>query len=136
MGEGVVIDTNVFISALGWDAKPERCLRLIFNQSVVGFISPDIVTELQEVLSYPKFSFSNEESKTFIAIILDSFIVVNPTDSVNVITDDPDDNIVLECALAGDVDFIVSGDSHLLNHGTFRDISILTPDEFLHELGE
>ncbi|GEM_PF-6342315 len=44
--------------------------------------------------------------------------------------DDPDDNMILECAIAGNVDCIVSNDKHLAKLKKFRNIPILTPDEF------
>jgi hypothetical protein len=50
---------------------------------------------------------------------------------VKAILEDPSDDIYLECALEGRADFIVSGDRHLLDLGTFRGISIVNPTAFL-----
>jgi len=50
---------------------------------------------------------------------------------INVIEDDPDDNKVLECAIAGNVDCIVTNDKHLLKLKEYNGIKILTPDEFV-----
>ena len=47
------------------------------------------------------------------------------------IEDDPDDDKILECAVAGNADYIISGDSHLLDIGEYRDIRVLNPDQFL-----
>ena len=47
MGPKVVFDTNVLISALGWDAKPERCLEQVFHGSVAGYLSPALLDELR-----------------------------------------------------------------------------------------
>lgn len=54
----VVIDTNVFISAFGWDGKPETVLRLMEQHSIVNSITSDIYAELQRVVAYPKLKFS------------------------------------------------------------------------------
>jgi len=54
----VVIDTNVFISAFGWDGKPEAVLRLMEQRKVVNCISSEIYAELQRVVAYPKLKFS------------------------------------------------------------------------------
>jgi len=46
-------------------------------------------------------------------------------------TADPDDNRVLECAVAADSEVIVSGDTHLLQLGTFRGIPVMTIAAYL-----
>jgi hypothetical protein len=56
---------------------------------------------------------------------------VAPSEEIAVIGRDPRDNRYLECALAGDAQYIVSGDSHLLNLRAYREIGILTPTEFV-----
>ncbi len=54
MGKKVVYDTNIFISALGWNAKPEQCLELVFQDRVDGYLSPAIVDEIRRVMGYPR----------------------------------------------------------------------------------
>jgi predicted nucleic acid-binding protein len=56
---------------------------------------------------------------------------VEPDHTLSVITDDPDDNRVLECAATGQAECIVSGDRHLLRLGAYTGISILTVRQFL-----
>ena len=51
--------------------------------------------------------------------------LVEPKETLHVIGEDPDDDLVLECAVAGRVDTIVSGDRHLLTLASFRGISIM-----------
>ena len=51
--------------------------------------------------------------------------------SLRVIKEDPSDNMILECAVAGGVDFVISGDDHLLAVGEFHGIRIVNPSEFL-----
>ena len=59
---------------------------------------------------------------------------VYPAQKVNLITSNPNDNMVLECALAGKVHYIISGDRrHLLPIGFFHDIKIGSPSDFLKE---
>lgn len=60
-----------------------------------------------------------------------SSIVVKPTKRINEIKDDPSDNKFLEAAIAGNADYIVSGDKHVLKLKKFKDILIVTPAEFL-----
>jgi uncharacterized protein len=51
-----------------------------------------------------------------------------------VIGDDPDDDRILECALAGKADLVVSGDRHLRKLKSFRGIGIVHPSDFLRTL--
>lgn len=53
--------------------------------------------------------------------------LVVPADSGPVVLADPDDDIVLATAVAGDADAIGSGDAHLLGIGEFRGMPIVTP---------
>jgi len=64
-------------------------------------------------------------------------LVVVPAQSVRRFTEDPADNMVLECALEGQVDYIVSGDTrHLQPLGSFEDIPILSPADFIVRVSE
>ena len=62
--------------------------------------------------------------------------IVEPSVKIDIIKDDPDDNKILECAIAGNVDCIVSNDKHLLKLKEFKGIKILTPKEFLSLMGK
>jgi uncharacterized protein len=57
--------------------------------------------------------------------------LVSPQIVVRAVPDDPDDNRILECALAADAWFIVSGDRHLLTLRAYQSMSIVSPREFL-----
>ena len=53
---------------------------------------------------------------------------------LKIVKEDPDDNKILECAVEGKADFIVSQDSHLLKLREFHGIRIMSPEEFLEML--
>lgn len=57
--------------------------------------------------------------------------VVAPDIVIDAVKNDPDDNRVLECAVAGHADYIVSGDRHLLNLKVHAGIPIVTARQFL-----
>jgi len=61
--------------------------------------------------------------------------VIEPLVRLDVVADDPDDNRVLECAVAGRADCIVSGDRHLLRLGAFEGTPILTVRQFMEAGG-
>lgn len=61
-------------------------------------------------------------------------LVVAPQVCLTVVKDDPDDDRVLECAITGEAEFIVTGDRHLLRMGTFNGIEIVTVRDFMSSL--
>ena len=66
------------------------------------------------MLQRDKFGWPAAEAQETIAWISHIADVVEPKQAVEAIKDDPDDNRVLECAIAARSDYIVSGDKHLL----------------------
>ncbi|WP_318567231.1 putative toxin-antitoxin system toxin component, PIN family [Salinigranum marinum] len=134
MGQiAVVFDTNVLISGLGFGGKPKECIDLAVMGDVQMVISEDALDEFRRVLTYDRLPFDEEEQRTLPdeLIRLTGAKVINPEVSVEVIEDDPDDDVFLECALAAGADYIVSGNDHLLDENPFRGIKIVEPAEFL-----
>jgi predicted nucleic acid-binding protein len=56
---------------------------------------------------------------------------VSPAEIIEAVPADPDDNRVLECAVAAGSEVIVTGDKHLLALGSFRGIDIVMVSDFL-----
>ncbi len=125
----VFLDTNILISALGWKGKP----RVIFEKCLHGELvtSPNQIDELKRVMDYPKFNFTEEQKATFISIILEMARMVEISGKVRVIVDDSDDDAMLETAVVGNVDYLISGDPHLLKLKEFAKVRIVTASEFL-----
>jgi putative PIN family toxin of toxin-antitoxin system len=129
----VVIDTNVFISAmLGGrlgiivDEWKARKFTLI--------VSEGIAREYLEVINRPKFNIPWQEIVDITDFLLKTVEFVTPLESVSAVEADPTDNKFLEAALQGKADYVVSGDAHLLDLKTFRDIPIITAHEFIERL--
>ena len=127
----VVIDTNVFISAFGWDGKPEAILNLLEEGAVINFITQEIFEELKRVVSYPKLKFSSTLQTKILEFVFSYSRFVNSGNPVSLINEDPDDNRFIECAQSSNAVFIVSGDPHLLRLGAFEGIRIVSPAEFI-----
>ena len=127
----IVLDTNVFVSALGWEGKPRRILRYCIDGRCHLFISQFIIHETVKVLSYPKFNFTRSQVDEFLVLIAEMATFVEPGFTLNIISTDPSDNRILECALAAECRYIVTGDKHLLDLENFPNIQIVTPDTFL-----
>src|SRR5713226_4081847 len=126
----VVLDTNVYISALLFGGLPGSLLDLAFLRSFTLIISPALLDELDEKLR-AKFGVSVEDAAFLRAKLENVAQVVEPQEALSVIEDDPDDNRVLECAVEGGADLIVSGDRHLLKLASFQGISIVTVRQFM-----
>jgi len=94
-------------------------------------LSKAIISEFEQVLNYDEIQNKNLEMKRTVRKIISISKIIEPIGRLEIIKDDPSDNIILECALDGDVDYIISRDKHLLRLEEFKGIRILTPEEFL-----
>ena len=132
----IVLDTNVLVSALiNPHGKPAQIINYVFENKIRLFTSPSIMEELERVLSYPKLmkrhGLNSEELKEFICDLLSIMSLIEEEKIIEVIMEDPSDNKYLSCAIDAKVDFIISGDIHLLNLGEYEGIRIVTPAQFL-----
>ena len=132
----VVLDTNVLISAVLFNGPPRAILELVIGGAVYCSLSLDVLDELRDVLERPKFRFSPEQAFQVIEELHAVCDIVNPAIRLNVVTADPNDNIILECALESKADVIVSGDQHLLAIAEFRGIQIVSPSDYLKTINK
>ncbi len=127
----IVLDTNILVSALGWEGKPRGIFKKVLNEEFELVICEKQVEELKRVIDYPKFSFTEDQKSRFLEIILAAARVVVTSDKLDVIKDDPDDNMIIESATENNADFVVSGDKHLLKLREYANVKIVTPAKFL-----
>ncbi len=126
-------DTNVLVSAIVFGGLPGRLVELAAEGHIQLILSPPLIEELREVLRR-KFGFSDAAAYQAEALLRRISIVVEPQREVAIISEDPEDNRVLEAARAGDADVIVSGDRHLLSLERFGTTAILNPRELLNRI--
>jgi putative PIN family toxin of toxin-antitoxin system len=129
----IVLDTNVLVSGLiSPHGTPAQVLNLCRQPSVRIILSAPLLHEVEQVIARPHLQkylpagASEEmlESLRIIAVVLKS-----PLPNVTA-SPDPDDNVILATALAGQADLIISGDKkHLLSLRTFEHIPICSPSE-------
>lgn len=123
----VVLDTNVVVSALLWAGIPGELIHLARDGRVDMVTSAPLLAELTDVLERPRFAARVAASGLTIDQMVDGYAalahLVRP-EPVAGVAPDPDDDVVLGTALAGNADLIVSGDAHLLGIGKFQGISI------------
>lgn len=130
----VVADTNVYISALMFGGLPGRFLDLALAGKFILLTSQAILDELDEKLR-GKFAVSERDATVIRAKLESTAILANADFMLDAVPDDPDDNRVLECAVAGKANYIVSGDRHLLRISSYEGIMILTVRQFLETAG-
>ena len=126
----VVLDTNVWISALNFGGKPAQILKIAVKKQIRFYCSQTLFAELVGVLR-KKFGYSDEKIEEVEVLFKKRVKFREPRITLNVVKTDPADNRVLECALEAEADYIVSGDKDLLNLGNLKKIKIVNPAEFL-----
>ncbi len=126
----VVFDTNIFISGIFWTGESNKVI-LAWREGKFTLVTAlQAVSELVKVLSDFKIRMSEKTIKEWVDLIVRNSIVVMPKEKISAVKDDPKDDIFIETAVAGNVDYIVSQDNHLLKLVEFRGIRIITPEEF------
>lgn len=134
------LDTNVLVSAfLIKHGKPAQILNYARARQFQLVLSEDIFAETHRALNYKhiqkRFHPTAQEIDEFIERVRSVNTLVHVARIENVIPRDPPDNRVLACALEGAVNYLVSGNDHLLVLHTYHKIQIVTPARFLEILG-
>lgn len=130
-----VYDTNVLISGIFWRGLPRRAIHLARQGKVRVVTCQALLDELRDVLvrANKPFRLSEEEAARVISDVLTCVHLVTPTRQITVCRD-PDDNLVLACALAGQAEYVVTGDPDLLTLEQLEGMKIITVREFLSAL--
>lgn len=126
----IVIDTNNYIAALGWEGKSRLLLQRVLVREFEAVISLQQLLEIHRVLRYPKLAFSEKQRKAFMAILVSSTTIIDTHLQLDV-SKDPDDNMLLACAVESGAEFLISGDRHLKEIGKYQKVGIVSVDEFL-----
>jgi putative PIN family toxin of toxin-antitoxin system len=126
----IVVDTNVIVSALVFGGLPRRVFDLVEGGRCQFYHSVEIQSETRRVLR-DKFGWGEDRLDRYLPALWNMGEQVTRRQRVDAVKDDPDDNRILECALAAGADVIVSGDGHLLRLASYEGVTILTPRELL-----
>ena len=124
----VVVDTNVLVSGIFWKGSPRKFLSLIFRQEINPFATIDIMAEYCRIIDKVACKRPDIAArwKSQIAKIM---TIIEKNESVEVCRD-PKDNMFLECAIAANAYYLVSGDSDLLVLEKIKEIPIITVNQF------
>lgn len=133
----VVIDTNVFVSALisKTHSPPLHVYNVLKSKDFLLITSPALLEELSDVLHREEIiklhKLSPEQIQAILVEIAETSYIVSGRTLLQVVIEDPDDDTFLAAAIEGHAEYIVTGDHHLLDLRTYKDIKIVTPKEFL-----
>jgi uncharacterized protein len=127
----VVFDTNILLSALlSTNGNPFRCLALAKIGQVESVTCQEILDEFAEKLLV-KFKFSEDMTQAAVEEVRGFSRLIEISGKLKAVADDPDDDMVIECAVIGSATHIVTGDKHLLSLTKHQDIVILKAAEFI-----
>ena len=130
----VVVDTNVYISAIFWGGKPRHVIDLGRDGKIQIFTSEDIEQEILDKLM-TKFGLNSDDAGRVMADFSTFTKPIRVSRRIRAVKDDPDDDkfieCAVECAVECNAEFIVSGDKHLLNMRKYEGIDIMNAATFL-----
>ena len=133
-----VLDTNLLVSYLLTHRPPIATLidDLLTKDKFVMVTAPQLLAELERVLTYPKLQsyYTDEERARFVALVMALSEVMDLPETIPRICRDPDDDWVIACAVVGEADVIVSGDDDLVALEQVEGIAVLTAAQFLDML--
>lgn len=133
-----VLDTNVLISGvIAPDGPPRRVIEAWHQGKIALVTSEAIIDEVVRVLRYPKIYEAYNLIEEAITAVTESLwydAEIVPGDYEARASVDPDDDKFLACAVEGHAEYIISGDDDLLDLGTYRDVLIVTPQQFVKVL--
>ena len=136
----ITVDTNILVSAAFWHGVSSEIIKRVEYGELELVLSGGIIEEFAGVLNYKeirdKIKNKNLEMKLSVDKIMQISTIIEPRQKFDVVKEDPDDNKILECAKAGNVDLIISNDKHLLKLKNFEGIRIIAPSEFKKLLGQ
>jgi putative PIN family toxin of toxin-antitoxin system len=127
----IVLDANIFISSFFWGGNPRAILERVIAGIDELFISKEIEDEIYDVTRRPKFHASEDEINYFINSIDEIAHKIVPKGRIKNGSRDNTDNKYIECGITANVNYIISGDIHLLEIKEYGKIKIITAKDYL-----
>ena len=127
----IVLDANIFISSFFWGGNPKAIVERIISGIDELFITKEILDEIEEVIRRPKFHADNDMINYFISSIEEIGNKITAQKLVKIGSRDRSDNKYIECGIAANTDYIISGDIHLLELKKYENIKIVSAKDYL-----
>ncbi len=128
-----VLDANVIISGLGFFGAPRHCIDLAIDGNA-GLITCRTILDDVRAKLVDKLGFPAEHAGWAVDKITAVARVVDPPGQLRGVCRDPDDDVILECALVGEADYLVTGDRDLLVLTVYQSVRIVNPKDFIAAL--
>jgi putative PIN family toxin of toxin-antitoxin system len=129
----IIVDTNVLMSAILFGGTPARILQA-WREATVGLVmSPEIIDEYVRVAERLSARYPGVDVQRILALIVQNGEVVQDSLLPVPVCEDPDDDKFLACAVAANVEVIVSGDKKLRAVSGYAGIRVVTPRQFVDE---
>ena len=127
----IVNDTNVWLSALYFSGKPAQIVHLIEEGNLISVTSRSIMNELREkmIVDFQTPAFAANGTISYIQS-LSEFVSLQGKDFG---LRDKTDNMILETAVVGSCNFLITGDGDLLTLQKYDSIAVVTPSQFLNQ---
>ncbi len=133
----ITVDTNILVSASFWLGAPKEIIKLVEDRRVELVLSTSILDEFERILGQDRFQLKFHGTKDTTQEIIRKLVniskIVVTTGEVKIVKADPDDDKVVECGVKGKVDYIISGDKHLLELKEYQGIKIVTASQLLRK---
>lgn len=125
----IVFDTNVYIAAILRPGLSEELVRRGLRGDFEIIICNEIIQEIEQKLK-KKFRFPDEKISEYIDIVNKKTKLIKINNDLIIVKTDKEDNKIIECAVLGNADLIISLDKHLLHLKKYRNVAILHPKTF------
>jgi putative PIN family toxin of toxin-antitoxin system len=127
----IVLDTNIYFSSFYWAGNPRK----VFDRVTKGldelFITDEILNEIISVMNRKKYYKVSENEINEYVKIVESYAIKLSSNHIPEISRDLDDNKILQCAVDGNCDFLITGDDDLLVLKEYENIRIIKPKDYL-----
>ncbi len=131
----ITLDTNVLVSATYWSGSSFIIMEMVDKHELCCVLSNEILDEYKRVINsdeiVDKVADKGLVASKVIEKVISDCVIAEPKIRLEVIKEDPTDNKILECAVAGSADYLITNDAHLLNIKEFLGIKIVNPKDFL-----
>ena len=131
----VVLDTNILVGGAITPRGPAgHILAAWRDQAFTLIVSSTLLDEAAQAFAYPRvrryLAWSDSEVTEFLVLLRTTALLIEPDLAIDAVGDDADDNRVLEAAVVGEAEYIVTNDDDLLRLGSYGGIRIVTAARF------
>lgn len=131
-----VLDTNVLVSAFLFEHGPAR--RLLERARAGAFViclAEEILTQARRVLNYPRIrkknKFPDEAIEAYLSLLRITSEMVSPLPDLHGIVRDPNDDMIVACAMGAQAQYVVTRDKDLLDLDRYKQVEMVIPEQYL-----